>query len=111
MCFLPRVLLLHTYYPHLLIHRYVRLQVFGEDKICLGSDYPFPLGEFTPESQGKVYAAGSLLDSMAELAAQEEKDGVTSNAEWRRDGQRQRRIFSMNALDWLGLKEEDFLPK
>ena len=24
------------------------LDVMGEDKICLGSDYPFPLGEATP---------------------------------------------------------------
>jgi aminocarboxymuconate-semialdehyde decarboxylase len=24
------------------------IQLIGEDKVCLGSDYPFPLGEETP---------------------------------------------------------------
>lgn len=32
--------------------------------MCLGTDYPYPLGEFTAESLGKVYAPGSLIDSM-----------------------------------------------
>lgn len=40
------------------------LKVFGEDKVCLGTDYPYPLGEFTAESMGKEYAPGSLIDSM-----------------------------------------------
>lgn len=40
------------------------VKVFGEDKVCLGTDYPFPLGEYTAESFGTVYAAGELIDSM-----------------------------------------------
>jgi hypothetical protein len=38
--------------------------VAGEDKVCLGTDYPYPLGEFTAESMGKEYAAGSLIEGM-----------------------------------------------
>ena len=54
------------------------VEVFGEDKVCLGSDYPFPLGEFTPESRGKQYAAGALIDAMgiAEGEEAEEEAGV-----------------------------------
>jgi hypothetical protein len=40
------------------------VRVFGEDKVCLGSDYPFPLGEYTPESRGMDYAAAELIDAM-----------------------------------------------
>ena len=36
------------------------VRVFGADKVCLGSDYPFPLGEFTAESRGMDYCAGAL---------------------------------------------------
>jgi aminocarboxymuconate-semialdehyde decarboxylase len=50
------------------------VEVFGEDRVCLGTDYPFPLGEFTAESMGKQYAAGSLIDSMG-VAAGEEEEG------------------------------------
>jgi aminocarboxymuconate-semialdehyde decarboxylase len=50
------------------------VEVFGEDKVCLGSDYPFPLGEFTPESGGKQYAAGALIDAMG-IAEGEEAEG------------------------------------
>jgi len=35
------------------------VRVFGADKVCLGSDYPFPLGEFTAESRGMDYCAGA----------------------------------------------------
>lgn len=34
------------------------LDVFGADRVCLGSDYPFPLGEAHP---------GALVESMADL--------------------------------------------
>jgi hypothetical protein len=40
------------------------VRVFGEDRVCLGSDYPFPLGEYTAESMGTEYAAGELIDAM-----------------------------------------------
>lgn len=53
------------------------LQSAGEDKICLGSDYPFPLGEHHP---------GELIESMQLPKETEEK------------------LLYKNALDWLGLK-------
>jgi aminocarboxymuconate-semialdehyde decarboxylase len=40
-------------------------RVLGPHRMCLGTDYPFPLGEFTPESRGTEYAAGRLVDGMA----------------------------------------------
>lgn len=48
--------------------------VFGEDKVCLGSDYPFPLGEYTPESRGMDYCAGELIDSMGIWSDNEDDD-------------------------------------
>ncbi len=48
----------------------------GEDKICLGSDYPFPLGEHMP---------GKLIEGLKLANEIEEK------------------LLHKNALDWLGL--------
>jgi aminocarboxymuconate-semialdehyde decarboxylase len=48
----------------------------GEDRICLGSDYPFPLGEQRP---------GELIESLKLANEIEEK------------------LLYKNALDWLGL--------
>ncbi len=48
-----------------------------DDKICLGSDYPFPLGEHHP---------GSLINSLPLHEKQKEK------------------FLMKNALDWLGLQ-------
>jgi len=48
----------------------------GSDKICLGSDYPFPLGELRP---------GELIESL-------ELDKDTSE-----------KLLYRNALDWLGI--------
>jgi aminocarboxymuconate-semialdehyde decarboxylase len=48
----------------------------GEDRICLGSDYPFPLGEHRP---------GELIESLKLANEIEEK------------------LLYKNALDWLGL--------
>lgn len=52
------------------------IEVMGEDKICLGSDYPFPLGEHIP---------GDLIEKM-QLA----------------DKVREKLLFK-NALAWLGV--------
>ncbi len=52
------------------------IQTMGEDFICLGSDYPFPLGEHVP---------GSLIDSMDFTPAQKNK------------------MMYQNALQWLRL--------
>lgn len=53
------------------------LDVMGEDMICLGSDYPFPLGEHHP---------GSLIHSMN--FSQQLND----------------KLLYKNATDWLGIK-------
>ncbi|HRN79563.1 MAG TPA: amidohydrolase family protein [Ferruginibacter sp.] len=55
------------------------LEVMGEDFICLGSDYPFPLGEHVP---------GQLIQQMGLSAKVTEK------------------LFSSNALRWLGKSTE-----
>jgi hypothetical protein len=60
--------------------------------VCLGSDYPFPLGEFTAESRGEEYAAGSLIDSMPG---------------W--DEDLRRATLGGNALNWMGKTFEDFM--
>ncbi len=62
-----------------LLHQIVNLM--GADKIVLGSDYPFPLGEEVP---GKLVEASSL------------------------DHQTKKMILGSNALDWLGLQQEIF---
>jgi len=59
------------------------LDMFGKDRVALGSDYPFPLGEDKP---------GALIESI-ETLDRKEKD----------------RILGGNALDWLGMSETDFL--
>ena len=51
------------------------MQIMGEDRICLGSDYPFPLGEHLP---------GSLIETMPFTNAQKEK------------------LFWKNGMQWLG---------
>ena len=53
------------------------IDVMGEDTICLGSDYPFPLGERTP---------GKLIEEM------KLKKKI------------QKKLLYKNALDWLGIK-------
>jgi aminocarboxymuconate-semialdehyde decarboxylase len=53
------------------------IDVMGEDKICLGSDYPFPLGEYHP---------GKIIEEMNFDADIKEK------------------LFFKNANDWLGIK-------
>jgi aminocarboxymuconate-semialdehyde decarboxylase len=51
------------------------MNVMGEDSICLGSDYPFPLGEDHP---------GSLIESMEFSSDVKEK------------------LLFKNAMNWLG---------
>ena len=55
------------------------LDFIGEDNICLGSDYPFPLGEHKP---------GKLIEKM-------DMGKKTT-----------RKLLYRNALDWLGLNEK-----
>lgn len=56
------------------------LELFGDRKVALGSDYPFPLGEERP---------GAVVDAL-ELGAEARE-----------------RILWRNALDWLGKTRED----
>lgn len=58
------------------------IDFLGEDNICMGSDYPFPLGEHKP---------GKLIEKM------DLKKKVT------------RKLLYRNALDWLNLKEKYFI--
>lgn len=58
------------------------VKLVGEDKIVLGTDYPFPLGESEP---------GLLIESMPYSDAIKEK------------------MLGLNALDWLGENVEKFV--
>lgn len=55
------------------------VDVMGYDKVCMGSDYPFPLGEHHP---------GKLIESM---------EGFTASTT--------EQLLYKNALDWMGLQE------
>jgi len=59
------------------------IDLLGEDKICLGSDYPFPLGE-VPE-------CGHLIENSVLSTTVKEK------------------ILEKNVLDFLGVKRENFV--
>jgi aminocarboxymuconate-semialdehyde decarboxylase len=54
------------------------IDIMGEDKVCLGSDYPFPLGEHIP---------GSLIENMKFNPDIQDK------------------LLFGNALDWLGIQQ------
>lgn len=58
------------------------INVMGKDKVALGTDYPFPLGELQP---------GKLINEMPY------------------DEETKEMLLSKNALDWLGLKKEQFI--
>jgi aminocarboxymuconate-semialdehyde decarboxylase len=58
------------------------IKFMGADRIALGSDYPFPLGENIP---------GSLIESMPY------------------DDKTKERLLSGSALEWLGMKKEMFV--
>ena len=61
----------------------------GRDRVCLGTDYPFPLGEMG--AGGRHYSAGTLVRGMA----------------WDEDLRRD--VLGGNALAWMGKTLEDFL--
>lgn len=56
------------------------VDVMGHDKVCMGSDYPFPLGEHHP---------GKLIESMESFTA------TTTE-----------QLLYKNALDWMGIQEQ-----
>ncbi|MCB9072786.1 MAG: amidohydrolase [Bdellovibrionaceae bacterium] len=59
------------------------IEIFGANRIALGTDYPFPLGEMNP---------GELILSLQEFS-------TTTKA----------RLLSGTALEWLGMTEKDFI--
>jgi len=77
---------LGKFYVDSLIHdpmflNYV-VQLLGEDKVCCGSDYPFPLGEEVP---------GAEIESLLLPVSTKEK------------------LLYKNALNWLDLKADFFV--
>ncbi len=54
------------------------IDVMGNDKVCMGSDYPFPLGEHHP---------GELIESMENFSASQTEQ-----------------LLYKNALDWMNIK-------
>jgi len=58
------------------------IQAMGAERIAMGSDYPFPLGEHHP---GKLIESMDLTDSTKQ------------------------RLLAGTALEWLGLNESDFI--
>ncbi len=58
------------------------IKIFGEDKVALGTDYPFPLGEENP---------GELIQNMDFSEPLQSK------------------LMGENALNWLGMKRSDFI--
>lgn len=70
--------------------RYI-VKLLGAEKVALGTDYPFPLGEYEPFPGGKL-AAGKLIDSIPEF-----------------DRQTKSLLMGGAALKWLNLPESRFL--
>ncbi|MDB5283020.1 MAG: 2-amino-3-carboxymuconate-6-semialdehyde decarboxylase [Bacteroidota bacterium] len=83
----PRKYLGHFYVDSLmhdeLFLKYV-IDLLGEDKVCLGTDYPFPLGESVP---------GEEIDRLK--LSKKSKD----------------KLLYQNALNWLNLDKKNFLVK
>ncbi|KAF4086735.1 hypothetical protein AMELA_G00087760 [Ameiurus melas] len=77
---------LGSFYTDSLVHDPLALQllidVIGKDKVMLGTDYPFPLGELEP---------GTLIESMHEF-----------------DGALKDKLLAGNALEFLGLERKQF---
>lgn len=59
------------------------LEFVGENRIALGTDYPFPLGELEP---------GKLIETLPDLSSETRE-----------------RLLSGTALEWLGIPRERFL--
>ncbi len=73
------------FYVDSLVHdtaalRYV-VDLFGANRVCLGSDYPFPLGESKP---GELIRSAQFSESV------------------------ERQLLGLSALEWLGLEEGRF---
>jgi aminocarboxymuconate-semialdehyde decarboxylase len=64
------------------------IKMLGRDKVALGTDYPFPLGEWFPD---KGWTPGDLITSM------HYNDSLKAD------------LLANNALGWLNLQREKFL--
>ncbi|XP_059822259.1 2-amino-3-carboxymuconate-6-semialdehyde decarboxylase isoform X3 [Hypanus sabinus] len=77
---------LGRFYTDALVHDPLALKllvdVIGKDRVMLGTDYPFPLGELTP---------GNLIESMEEF-----------------DNELKDKLLAKNALEFLGLEKKQF---
>jgi aminocarboxymuconate-semialdehyde decarboxylase len=58
------------------------VDLMGENRVCLGTDYPFPLGELEP---------GKLIQSM----------------NW--SDQKKEMLLSQSSLEWLNMSKNTFL--
>lgn len=76
------------------------VKTFGAERVALGSDYPFPLGEYTASSGGTQYAAGALVDAMG---ARPDLYGEG----WAPGGDLREGVLSGAALAWLGPRGPD----
>ncbi|MDX1387954.1 MAG: amidohydrolase family protein, partial [Acidobacteriota bacterium] len=61
------------------------IRLLSRERIALGSDYPFPLGEWVP---------GQLIESMTDL-----------------DGETRDRLLAGSALEFLGKRRQDFMSE
>jgi aminocarboxymuconate-semialdehyde decarboxylase len=77
---------LGSFYVDSLVHDKEMLDyvvnLIGENRVCLGTDYPFPLGELEP---------GKLIHSMSFSDKKKAK------------------LLGENAMDWLNIEKQDFL--
>ncbi|MCB0339430.1 MAG: amidohydrolase, partial [Bdellovibrionales bacterium] len=46
------------------------VELFGENKVALGTDYPFPLGEYEPLPGGGEFEAGKLIHSIETFSSE-----------------------------------------
>ncbi len=86
--------------PHALAQA---VRTFGSRRVCLGTDYPFPLGSFTAASGGRDYAPLELLDHVAAHSARDWGAGWAVGGDIRAD------VLSGAALAWLDRRVVDFL--
>ena len=64
------------------------VELMGSNRVCLGTDYPFPLGEFDPT--GNIWEPGRLIKSMSL------NPDMTSQ------------LLGAAALEWLGTESDQF---
>lgn len=66
------------------------IELVGEERVCFGTDYPFPLGECYPLKKPAQLVDELIADRFVDAAAG-------------------RRLLGLNTLEWLGLDPQPFL--